>query len=520
MNLHLRWIITFLYILLLSTIVYSKEAEDPRFIESAKAYAKRDFQKSARLLLPLVQQNPESSLYRFNYATSLFMLHEYDRAVQYFDKVITLNRQFVSISKLYKLKALKKMGQFELAQSQLEVLQNETQLSTSLQRMIDAEKQKMQKTIMVEDQALENYQKANWSKSEELLRSVEEEEDLSIQGRVLIGMNLMKLNKMFEAEKFFKNLLRLPRLAVAQKTQLVELLEKARQEAKEKSALWATIEAAYGMTNNVYVDGQSVSPVSSAVAKLNLGVGYNFNSDQIFSEKISYTLNYELPVAARDLKTLSHTLQGNLTYQERVLKLIISPYYVLQNWNDIIVSDKTGLNAKAALISENTELAIEVDASTQKSKQSTLPYLNVQSLFVRPLYSLWSKQLYAQFFFLYGQENSEDIVYGDGSRLPLSQDYYGAGLKVLWRIDPESVISGGLNLTERRYKNVSLPGQKKRQDQEKTAFIKYSYNLTSNLSIYAGGDFAVNTSTLNETDVRDKNFKTDLFSVGLIWDAL
>jgi hypothetical protein len=92
-------------------------------------------------------------------------------------------------------------------------------------------------------------------------------------------------------------------------------------------------------------------------------------------------------------------------------------------------------------------------------------------------------------------------------------------MKSLWRLSSQSSVFFNLNYYQRNYVNNALPEDKVRKDEELDASLKYAYSLWPKFSIYGLGEYVVNTSTLGEGDVRNKNYNSLILSLGLNWDV-
>jgi hypothetical protein len=496
---------------------HSAEGEAVLFKRSMELYQHEDFAESAKLLTGLVRQNPQKSLYWFNLGNCAYMSHKYDVAMSSYRRTIALKSPLAPAAKLYLAKSLRQVGRYgEAAQIFNELTSHEAGPGIAREAAADLEALTGQQEF--EEGALAAYQASNYAETETRLRQKSESE-ISPSARLLLALSLAKQSKMNAAERVLKNLSAESGLASEDRTTVQELLKKVRYREVESKPYWTLLDVSYGSNSNVYLDGKSVAPVSSAMTRAFLGAGYHFHQERTWSEKLGYFLAYENPQEAPELQTLTHTLQAPLLYQTANVSSSLTPYLQLQAWASTNVSNKVGLTWKNAYIGEDLEGGLDLDTASQSSMNESFRYLSGPSSSLRPYAGWWGKNWYGQIYWLAGFEGMQDIVYGDGSRLPLTHTYQGPGLRLVWK--PWDTLNGIFNLgsVQRSYRNVSLPAATNRKDQEVDASLRLSYAVTPKLWVYALAEYATNDSTLGAADVRDKNFNFTAISLGVNWEA-
>lgn len=507
-----------IHLIFLNTYLWAQPAEDPRFTASLETYKNKDFFKTIQLLIPLVKDHPQRSIYWFNLANSQFMLKKYNAAIAGFNKVISLNGNFSDISIIYKAKALKKLGQHEEASGLLEKLDLKPSLTKGIKALLVAEIEELDEISFVEGEALKFYRTGQWSKCESSLVTLDLE-NLSLNGRLLFGLSLMRQKKYIEADQFLQIQINVLSLPPAQRKIFSDLLKKARQNDKTMSPKWLFFETSYGQTSNVYFDGLSRTALASSVFKSILGAGYHFNSQNKTSQKIGYTLNYEQPKAATELTTYSHTIQGFLNLNESTRDFSASLYFVSQNIDNSLASEKLGSNFKTVYTYDQTDLSLEIDLSKIESKNQSLSVLRGSAFSLRPAFGFWGQTTYGQLYISLGRDQVEDLNYTDGSRLPLGQDYYGLGFSGLWKFSQKGILSMGTSIIQHQFKNLELPDSKTRSDQEINLFLKLNYYVYHDMAVYIIGEQINNRSSLGIEDVWDKNYNVNIITTGFVWDV-
>lgn len=495
----------------------AQNAEAQLFSESMAFYKAKNFGKSIQILIQLVKSKPKNSLYWFNLGNCAYMTAKYVHAQNYFKKVISLKSPLSVPAQLYLAKSFVKLGQPDNASAILEELRL-SRLPPAILQEVENDLSKLSIQIEGESLALANYQKGNYQLTENDLKKIDAD-NLSIDGRMLLGLTLIKQRKRTEAETAIQDLLRIGGLPSPTKEAALELLKKLRNNDTPVFPYWLFLDVSYGTNTNIYADGKSQPAVSSALTRGTIGFGYHFNQEKKWSTKLGYLLAYEQPQEASDLKILTQTIQSTLLYQRTDLDLSVTPYLQSQIWDDTPVSQRLGALLRGTTIKSNYELGIDLDTASTKSVSEDYSYLSGSSLFLKPYIGYWGQKMYFQFYYLLGTDGTQDIVYSDGSRLPLQQNYHGPGVKIIWKFSNKTAILSAVNYIVKDFKNTSLPEEKSRKDSEIGATLKWNYLIRPQISVYGLAEYIVNTSTLGANDVRDKNYQISIFSAGLSWEA-
>ena len=308
-------------------------------------------------------------------------------------------------------------------------------------------------------------------------------------------------------------------LTIEQNENLLQLLKRARSAESFEKPYWFILDLALGNTNNVYVDGQSQSLQSSSLVDFSTSMGYQFLKNEKISYSLGYTLNYEYPVEVGVLKFFNHILTTTARFVEQNFSAGVSPSIQVQNWNNIDSIQKNGVSLNMAYQVFTAEFGVDLSFYNKTALDSVYSYVEGSEYLLRPHYDFWSQNLYTQLAIFVGSDLSRDIQYSDGAVLPLNQAYVGVNVKNVWSYDEKNFLQTSFSFNRRNFKNHSQPVDKERVDQELALNLKYSHYILPKLFIYATIDHVGNQSTLGAGDVRDKNYKTSVLSLGINWDV-
>jgi tetratricopeptide (TPR) repeat protein len=446
------------------------------------------------------------------------MLKRYPNALAGFEKVISINEKWVEPAIVYKAKALKKLGRHDEAQVTLEKLSNVKSLSAGVATLVRSELIELEQIYTVEETALDLFKQGQYEAAENHLRTLDLE-NLSIEGRSLFALVLMKQNQYSEADVFIQNQLKILSLSPQQKKTFNVLLKRASQRDKTFSSKWLFVDLSYGTTNNVYYDGKSVTPTESPILKGTFGTGLHLNSQNKISQKLNYRYHWEKPTNAAELTTGTHSLQAAIQQEDSSQLYSGSVLFSSQSTNNQASSDKIGINLKSLTSFSQMDAGLDLDFFNTTAKQDSFRFLQGTSYSLKPSIGFWSQSIYGQVYLLAGSERIGNIEYSDGSLLPIAHDVTGMGLQILWRYSGKGFLSTGISSLQRKYKTAALPDSKNRSDNETNYFLKLNYTLYSNLNTYLMADQIQNKSSLGANDYWDKNYDVTIFSTGIIWDA-
>lgn len=496
---HVLWILIFLFADFCWAQVAANRNEEVLFQKSMQLYQKNDLVGCTKGFSQLLRMNRRKALYWFNLGNCFSMSGQYAKAQSCYSNVVKLKSPLSPAAKLYRAQALSKLGRTEEAQDLLRELKNQT-LPPALKAEV----------------AMALYQQGMYVEAEEQMKQDLQAADSKTQ--LLLGLTLMKQNKNQEAEKVLQPLSASTGLSESDRTLVAELLETLKTFTAEKP-YWFFIDLAYGSTTNAYLDGRSLAPVSSPLLRASVGTGYQFSKSPAWSSRVSYVFDYESPTNVPDLKTQTHSFQVPTVYQNRKVELGFVPYAQAQIWGSTMASHKYGGLVRSATLGNGLGGGCDVDMSSQKGANDNYAYLTGTSYSVRPFVSWTRRSLMGQLYWFMGSDGTQDIIYSDGSRLPLQNNYQGPGVRLLWKTSASSSLLLQAHYLERNFKNNSLPEDKHRKDQELISSIKYVYAFSRNWMAYALAEYIPNKSTLGSEDVRDKNYDNLNLLAGVAWDV-
>lgn len=498
-------------------VCYSTANEGELFSRGLKSIQEKQIDQSIAIFNQLVKQSPEKSIYWFNLGNSYYMKEKFEFAIRSYRKVIEINKTLVPAAQWYLAKSLIKIGQHKEAQNTLENLNPQT--PAGIKAAAEYELEKLSDQADIEEKAVAEYQAGNYPKAEQLLQNPRTE-TLSVDGRILLSLVKIKNNNLSESRKLLEQTAKLPYLSVENKADISILLRKSKMETPEAKPLWLFLDLSYGTTSNVYFEGKNLAPLSSPVLKYGVGVGYHLDPEQTWSSKISYNYNKDEYLAAPSMNTSTHNLQTTMHFEKNNLDASAGPYVQADYWESSKVSEKIGGIFKMNYTGNYYDGGLSYDDSYQKSTNSNYTYLSGRTNLFKIFFGAWLEKTYYQINYQAGYDGTQDIIYTDGSVLPLQHSSSGTGFKFLTKISKALSFVINLNIIQKKYKNVSLPSNKERSDTETNLFFKLNYSLHPTLQLFTSLEFLTNKSSLGATDLKDKNFDSQSFYLGFTWDIL
>lgn len=468
--------------------------------KSMQAYQNNDLNGCVKGFFALTKIQPKKGLYWFNLGNCLFMGGLHAKSTIAYEKVVKLQSPLAPAAKLYQARAFIKLGNQDKAREILLGLRN-ANLPPGLRGEV----------------ALECYELGLYAETEAHLQQTPQPLDSKTQ--LLLGLSQLKQNKNAEAEKTLKGVSGASDLSVADRTSVHDLLASLKGPSTLEKDFGLYLDLAYGTTTNAYLEGRSYAPVSSPLVRTSVGTYYRYFQGPAWSQRVAYFLDYENPTSAPELSTQTHILQLPISYQSKPWDFAMTPYMATQLWNSSMAYQKTGALFRSSMTSASWAGGVDLDVSSQKGSGDSHSYLSGTSYSLRPYASFTQGSWTLQFSWVMGSDGIQDIVYADGSRLPLQHTYMGPGFRAFWRMTTASSFAFQMLRLERSYKNNSLPEDKHRQDQETSASLKYTYGFGRGWVVYGLVEYNPNKSTLGSDDVRDKNYDSTNALAGVGWDV-
>lgn len=498
---------------------YGQEA--PSLKSGLQLYMAGDFDGCSKTFLKLVKTQPPRTVYWFNLGNCFFMAGRYSLANKAYTRAVTLGGELLPAVQLYQAKALAKLGQTAQAEALLrEVIQSNppagilAEARNDLQQLGPLGNGEAGAEVV----ALQLYKNGQYREAELLLRKMGAGK-LSGDSKLLLAFSLLRQEKKNAATLVFKMALRDPELHPEGRRTVLEILRQLREDEKKQASASLYADLSYGTTNNVFLEGRSIRPISSQLLRIGLGGSYGFEWNPTWSQRIGYSFDYEAPQSAPELRTQSHMLQIPVILESSPLQISLIPYVQEQIWNQSSVSRKWAGLLQNTYRNSKFEAGLDLEYFSQQALSSQYSYLGSSSYSARVYYSFRSGGFSAQIYWLLGQDGLQDITYGDGAVLPLRNQYQGPGARVNWQLARTWLLHFNMFMLNRNYSTAALPGEKLRRDQEIGASAKFSYLTSSQWKAYVLAEYNPNSSTLGAGDVRDKNYTNSSILVGLAWEA-
>ncbi len=500
------------FIFSFSSVSFSQQTERTRFSNSLRFLQERRFDEASRILQELVVAFPQKNLYWFNLGIVEAMQGHHEYAIKVFERVTLMKSPLAPASQLYAAKSFRALGRNREAEKLLQGL-NQQSLPPGLRAEVIEDLEAISADVL-EDEVLSAYRAGQYEKASELLARGNEKA-LTAEGALLYSIVLLRQKRSEQARDVLQRLLKSSSLSSERRLLATDLLNRTLQAGPYP--YWVTGEASAGYNSNVFSDGKSISGMASFLLRSNLSAGYHFQQARPLSFQLAYLLNYDDPTMATELRTLSQTIQSPVLLEKLSLRII--PYHQWQTWAGVPVSQKNGVALKFSQTFEKWDGGFDADCAAMTSLNSGYSYLQGSSFSLKPYLGFWGLSVYLQLNYFYGNDGTQDIVYGDGSLLPLQHSFQGPGLRVIWR--PAQNMATFLNLSsiQKSFRTLSLPAAKARSDREFLMSLKHSYWLTPKFSVYGLAEYTANTSTLGSGDVRDKNYEIFALMTGFIWDV-
>lgn len=495
----------------------SDSTENDLFTKGLTYYSQKNYPECIQTFLQLNKINPEKAIYPFNLGNCALMSEKYELAIKAYQKIISINKNFIEPAKLNLAITYIKISKHKEAYEILEKLSQSPLQGIALSANNYLDKLDAQEEL--ESKAFESFQNDQIPEAINLLQNPKAE-TLSIDAEILYSLCLIKTNNYAEAQSHLDKILKTPLLSKENRTDAQNLLKKLKTDANDKKLFWGFLDFSFGNASNIYLDGKSTTPVSCSTNKYTLGLGYQKNFLADYYLKISYQFSKENYSQASDLDTANNYVQGTLSLESNTWDVSLNSYVQNELWTNQEVSQRLGSNFKANYATNNYDAGFSGDYFYQKSLSSSYSYLSGATTKFKGYMGLWSDKTYYQLNYEYTSDGTQDITYTDGSRLPLNNIGSGPGFKIFHRFSKELAGFWNINYFSKKYKNVALPDNKLRSDTEIDTSIKLSYSLFTNFQIYIYANYLSNSSSLGSSSIKDKNYDSTSYYLGFNWDFL
>ncbi len=444
---------------------------------------------------------------------------KYDNANRAFKKVVDLNGKLAPAAELYWAKSLLALHRNSEAQQKLEALieasppanikaQAEEELRNFSQDSDDEEGLK--------ERALNFYQNGEFQKVISTLRTFKDRSDPNVS--LLEGLALTRLGREKEARQVFE---RSAHLAVNSETakNAQSLIDQVTSHAPSENPYWLFIDLATAYDSNIYLDGRSLTQVSSALLNGSFGFGARFFNSGYYSAKLGYLLNWDEVTKTDELRVVTHTINAPISYMSGKSSASLGPFYQQQTWASQPALSKTGIRLKATQTWDSADIGLDAELASQENLSTTYSYIKGPTQHFRIYAGLIGESTYAQLGYEFGSDNIGNLQYTNGL-LPLANQYSGPSARVVWKSSPDWVLSLCGSYLTRKYGTSSQPGSKTRKDQELSESFRASYILNPQMNIYGVIDQLNSSSTLGSSDIADKNINDTRGLIGFSWEVL
>ncbi len=489
------------------------------FKQSISAFMAHDYASSEGLLLSLVKTNPNNTLYWFNLGNSYYMQAKFDLAIDAFQKVVELKGNLAPAAQFYWAKTLLAANRKKEAIQKLESLLK-VKLPPSLKEQVTNDLNKLNREsendAEIKIQALHLYQTGKFQSSIDMNKSLKDQGDP--ESLLLEGMAFAKLGRSRDAKSLFEKSAHLNSAPELSKS-AQNLLEQMSARALQENPYWLFFDLAAGGDSNIFLDGKSISPVSSIILKGTMGVGSRIYKEGFYDCKLAYMFNWDEVTQASSLRIQTHSVSAPITYLAGATTIYFGPYYQYQVWSQTPALSKLGFRVKWNQNWIWADAGVDSDISAQNNLNSDYSYLGGNSQLLRFYAGIFGENIYGQIAYEIGSENIGDLVYSNGL-LPLSNRFSGPSMKLIWKGSNDLVYNLAIGNLRRSYRTPAQPGSKSRTDNAWTISAKASQMLNHLTTIYALIEESATTSTLGSSDISDKNINDTRALIGVTWDLL
>jgi tetratricopeptide (TPR) repeat protein len=500
-----------------STTTNTTLSADERFQLSVKKNLEKKYFESAVILKRLIYENPNKSIYWFNFANNLYMLRRYKAALKYYEKVISLNTKFVTPARLYKIKTLMALGLLDEAESYINSYINEKPKASTLQ-ILQIEQQRAQFVRTTLQTAYEAYKENNFQQVDLILMQLEPK-TISVEGAILQSLSYYKQQKYKETRQSLLSAKKNLALTPNQQEAIEGLLLKTQIKLQDRSEYDYFAKVEMGHNSNIFSDGNSVESQASSLIRAEAALNFLLINKKSVSLYLGYNLFYENPTEVSELQSLYHTLDSNINYETDLFDIKARPYFQMQNWSSRNEIQKIGLDSSLVRVTKVFNYGLNLNLSSKKALSTDYSYLSGNDYSLSPYVGYLIDRWYSEFFISAGADVVGDITYADGAVLPLKHNFYGLGFKLNYEINENQYVLSQVTYSVKNFSSLTQPTQEKRIDQQLGVNAQYFAYILPKLKFNVTLEYVNNRSTLGSSEVRDKNYNINYLGVGLTWEG-
>jgi tetratricopeptide (TPR) repeat protein len=492
---------------------------DEGLSEALASFKQGEYESSRDQFKQMLASSPKNAIYWFNLGHVYLKLNKPKVALKCYRQVIKLKSPLAPVATYYEAKSLNEAGYIQKARVKLKEVLNNPTVPENVKDFADELLYELTDIDEISDAALAAYDNNNFLRAEALLTSVSRDQ-LNEEELLLLLMTYTKLNKLEEFQSIKRDFFRLPSVSTANRVLVQELEKRFSQPLITRKPFTLFLDMSVGHNSNVYVDGDSVDPLASREKKIFAGGSYQWAMSQKQFLRLLYTYNRNTYDEAPDLGLYGHSLRATYLKAETDGTLEFTPYYSTQNWSGTYVSNRYGINTLISSYFKSGERGLILDASRRVALVESYDYLNSFSGSARAYLNWWTSSLIFELSANAGYDGTKNIEYGDGSILPLTHLFFGPSTRLIYKFTPSLHFTALASYYFRNYTSASMPNDKQRNDREIYYSTRLAFYFIPSSSVYLQLEGFFNQSTLNENDVRDKNYHINISSVGITWDFL
>jgi tetratricopeptide (TPR) repeat protein len=524
----MHWKISLVVLLLLTMSASLGRAQastnpDEDFRQAVESFEAGQYRESRRLLEGLAETHPTRALYWFNLANSNYMLEDYAKALQGYQKVIALRSPLSPPARLYAARAHRKTGEYASAVRELNTLQGirlPPEMTAALQSEIDV----LQAALL--EVGIDLYRSQRYREAlRQFALALEMATDAEIE--LMKGLALLRLNEPDKAKKAFDSVLEGTHPSDASARLREDSQHFLRQIEKgdwpTDRPYWLFVDVAGGYDSNLFGGSEHEQSLSSPLVSADLGAGYRYTALDPLLLQISYYFSWDEVTDESSLRFLQNTIYGQIAWDSGGWLLEIRPGFRHQILGTDSFLSKPGIGAVVQKRLSRHRIGARYDYTRNLSPSLTYNYLegdiHVGSIYWRYERPRWLTEVSAVVF----QEGIGDLVLSTEEPLevlPLAQLSLGPRLYLSWSFTRLWSLQAITSYLFRDYENPAQPGNESRRDRQWNLNLRLSRRIHSGLGAFVSSIVTVNTSTLGARSVRDRNYTQFIISGGLSWDGL
>ncbi len=215
---------------------------------------------------------------------------------------------------------------------------------------------------------------------------------------------------------------------------------------------------------------------------------------------------------AQSLQTfLSRELHGNIAQ--------VGIVFEHEFWDGKQTVIRGGGRIRLRKLFGNQEIGTDLTVNRISSLDQDRSHLSGTDTQLRLFAGLIHEPVYGQVFVDLEKHDSGDQRFSDGSVRPLAFKSWGPGLRVIWKIKSDWILTLQGSYLFRDYSALSEPGYKERHDSGSFLGFRLTHLWNRQLSSYFLLSHRSNRSTLAATDVWDENHSATTSLLGILWDV-